>query len=134
MNNTIARIIDLGFSVADGAEVRVSCENQMLSVSFVDWQEKRVSFVSHDTLAFRWQEAEYVLSDQERDDSSYEISGSAWLQQHEEQGMTGEGTVFHHYKMNFNAAGVLEMICSRIERIVEADNRALSKGTSEVGQ
>jgi len=29
--------------------------------------------------------------------------------------MTWEGTTFHHYKLNFNAAGILEMICSRIE-------------------
>jgi hypothetical protein len=35
--------------------------------------------------------------------------------------MTWEGITFHHYKSNFNAAGILEMICSRIERLDERD-------------
>jgi hypothetical protein len=115
MSKPVAQIVDLGFSVADGKGIRVSYENQTLSISFVDWQEKAVAFIGRDTIAFRWQEAEYVLSDQERYDSPHEIIGSPWLRQHEEQRMTWEGTTFHHYKLNFNAAGILEMICSRIE-------------------
>jgi len=58
-----------GFSVADGERIKVSYENQTLWVPFVDWREKPVSVICHDTIAFRWQEVEYVISDQERDDS-----------------------------------------------------------------
>jgi hypothetical protein len=119
MTTPVAQIVDLGFSVADGERIRVSYENQTLSVSFVDWQEKPVSLMCRDTIAFRWQEAEYSLSDQERYDSTHEIIGSTWLRQHQEQGMTWEGTAFHHYKFNFNAVGILEMICSSIETIAE---------------
>jgi len=119
MNNPAAKIIDLGFSTADGEHVKTSCENQTLTVSFVDWQDKPVSFICHDTIAYRWQEAEYMLSDQERYDAPHEIIHSAWLQQHSEQGMTWETQEFHHYKLNFNAAGILEMICSRIELLAE---------------
>jgi hypothetical protein len=119
MSEPVAQIVDLGFSVADGENIKVSYENQALRVSFVDWQEKPITFLCHDTVAFRWQEAEYILSDKERDDSPYKIIDSAWLRLHEEQSMTWEGPTFHHYKLNFNAAGILEMICSRIERIAE---------------
>jgi hypothetical protein len=97
----------------------VCYEAQSLRVSFIDWQEKPILFVCRDTLAFRWQEAEYTLSDQEREDSTYEVMDSAWLRQHEDQNMTWEGSTFHHYKLNFNAAGILEMICSEIEKIAE---------------
>src|SRR6185295_1346464 len=100
MSKLVAQIVDLGFTVADGERIRVSYENQTLSVSFVDWQEKAVLFICRDAIAFRWQEAEYVLSKRERYDSSHEIIGSAWLRQHEEQSMTWEGTTFHHYKLN----------------------------------
>jgi hypothetical protein len=115
MSQSIAQLVDLGFSVADGDRIKVAYENQALRVSFVDWQEKPVSFSCHDTIAFRWQEAEYTLSQNERYDSSHEIINSVWLRQHEDQNMTWGGLTFHHYKLNFNAAGILEMICSRIE-------------------
>jgi hypothetical protein len=121
MSQPVPHPIDLGFSVADGEKIEVRYQSQTLRVSFVDWQEEPVSFVCHSTLAFRWQEAEYTLSDQERNDSTYEVVDSAWLQQHQEQHMTWEGTTFHHYKLNFNAAGILEMICSKIEPSAEPD-------------
>jgi hypothetical protein len=117
MSAPVTQIVDLGFSVADGEKINISYENQVLRVSFVDWHEAPVAFVCHDTIAFRWQEAEYLVSPEERFDSSYDVLGSAWLQQHQEQSMTREGIRFHHYKLNFNAAGILEMLCSRIERI-----------------
>jgi hypothetical protein len=110
MSQPVPHPVDLGFSVADGEKLKVSYESQALRISFVDWQEKPVVFLCRDTIAFRWQEAEYLLSDQERDDSCYEIIGSTWLRQHEEQHMTWEGPTFHHYKLNFNAAGILESI------------------------
>jgi hypothetical protein len=116
----VAQVINLGFDVADGERIQVSYENQTLRVSFVDWQEKVVSFNCHDTLAFRWQEAEYFFSDNERYDSCHEILDSGWLHQHQEQGLIWQGTTFHHYKLNFNAAGVLEMICSRLEMITNS--------------
>lgn len=52
--------------------------------------------------------------------------------------MTGEGATFHHYKLNFNAAGILEMICSKIEPIAEPDappngGQAKRFGNSGVG-
>lgn len=119
MSQPVSHPVDLGFSVADGEKIELSYESQVLRVSFVDWQEKSIVFICRDTVAFRWQEAEYLLSPHERNDSAYEIIGSAWLRQHEEQGVTWEGATFHHYKLNFNAAGILEMICSSIERIAE---------------
>jgi hypothetical protein len=119
MSQPAPRLVDLGFSVADGERIEVAYEAQSLRVSFIDWQEKRVTFVCRDTLAFRWQEAEYTLSDEERNDSTYEVMDSAWLRQHVDQNMTWEGSTFQHYKLNFNAAGILEIICSKIETTAE---------------
>jgi hypothetical protein len=65
MSQPVPQLVDLGFSVADGEKIKVSCENQALRVSFVDWQEQPVVFLCRDTVAFRWQEAEYILSDKE---------------------------------------------------------------------
>lgn len=115
MDSPSAQIVNLGFTVADGEHIKTSCENQTLRVSFVNWQDQNVTFVCHDTIAYRWQEAEYFLSDQERYDSCHEILNSPWLRLHKEQSMTWEGAEFHHYKLNFDAAGILEMICSSIE-------------------
>src|SRR5262245_15018822 len=128
MSPPVSHPVDLGFSVADGERVEVSYAGQTLRVSFINWQEKTVSFLCNDTLAFRWQEAEYTISDQERYDSVYEIIDSAWLRQHEEQHITWESSTFHHYKLNFNAAGILEMICSKVERIAEPSASPNSHG------
>jgi hypothetical protein len=108
--------VDLGFSVADGEDLVVTLQRQCLTVTFVDWQETKVAFVCPDAIAVRWQEAEYVISPSERNDSVYEVLDSFWLKQHQQQGCVPEAVAFHHYKMNFNAAGVLEVICSKVEK------------------
>ena len=119
MSNPCSVPVDLGFAVADGEDVRMSFQRHILTVTFTDWQQKAVSFVCHDTLAFRWQEAEYLVGPEERDDSVYEIEHSSWLGQHRDQACLPEGIPFHHYKMNFNAAGIFEVLCSKIEKSAE---------------
>ena len=108
--------VDLGFEVADGEDVRLNFQQESLVVTFTDWHEETVSFVCEDTVAFRWQEGEYLLDPAERDDSVYEITHSLWVGQHQDQGCLPEGRSFHHFKMNFNAAGVFEVLCSKIEK------------------
>src|SRR4051812_15239290 len=108
--------VDLGFSVADGEDVAISFRGQSLTVAFVDWQEAAVAFVCQNAIAFRWQEAEYLLAPDERDDSVYKVEDSPWLKQHQDQACLPQGLLFHHYKMNFNAAGVFEVLCSKIEK------------------
>ncbi len=60
----------------------MSFDGGALSVSFTDWKEDNVRFVCADTLAFRWQRAEYYLSKEERFDSIYEVQSSDWLRSH----------------------------------------------------
>jgi len=110
-----ARIIHPGFDVADGEDVGLEYSGQNLEVRFTDWREEAVSFSCLETLAFRWQEAEYEIADGERFDSIHEIENSPWLQQHIEQSMTWGDEPFHHYRMNFNAPDVLEVICRELE-------------------
>jgi hypothetical protein len=116
MLNPHAVPVDLGFHVADGEDVKIHFEKQLLVLTFTDWREETVSLDCHDAVAFRWQEAEYLLDPTERDDSVYEIADSPWLVLHRDQKCLREGESFHHYKMNFNSAGILEVLCSRIEK------------------
>ena len=70
-------------------------QQESLVVTFSDWHEETVSFVCHDTVAFRWQEGEYLLDPAERDDSTYEIIHSNWVGQHQDQGCLPIGKSFH---------------------------------------
>jgi hypothetical protein len=111
--------VNLGFDVADGEDVRISFQRQSLKVTFTDWQEKKVSFLCSDTVAFRWQEVTLSVDPAERDDAIYEISDSVWIEQHRNQGCLWATQSFHHYKLNFNAAGTLEVICTKVERAAD---------------
>jgi hypothetical protein len=109
------RIVNLGFSVADGGGLQTTFKNGILSGAFTDWQERRVEFICHDTVAYRWQLADYTLSKEERFDSVHEVTESEWIDAHRDQGYLDSKKEYHHYKMNFNAEGVFEVVCSRIE-------------------
>ncbi len=128
MSANTAIPVNLGFSVADGEHVKTMYDGASLTVTFTNWKEDEVSFICHDTLGYRWQCAEYFISKEERSDSVYEIAESDWLRLHQEQGQTWPETVFHHFKMNFNAAGIFEVLCSKITQVQldGADNSGAS--------
>jgi hypothetical protein len=74
-----------------------------------------VSFRS--TIAFRWQRAENVGPD-ERFDAAHVMHESEWLAEHLRQ---NEATPDHrHLKLNFNAAGCLEVICESVDAAGES--------------
>ena len=104
--------IDLGFVVADAESPRLELEGQVLTLRFVDWTDHEVVAVFENAIAVRWQEAEHFFGPEDRYDSCSEILDSPWLAEHERQGMTFGDLNFRHLKMNFNAAGVLEVLCT----------------------
>ncbi len=120
MSDEYTELIDLGFSVADAEEPIVEYNDDDLNVSFINWQEKKIGLSCSDTIAFRWQRAEYYIDKTERFDSTHIVHNSEWLKAHEDQGETWESVTFHHYKLNFNAAGILDIICTKI-KVTERD-------------
>ena len=107
-------IVNLGFSVADAESPRLQLEGQVLLVDFVDWKEERITVRFADVIAVRWQEAEYFLDEQERFDSAHVVMDSDWLAEHARQNMTWAGSQHRHLKLNFNAAGMLEVLCTEV--------------------
>jgi len=106
--------VDLGIQVADGENLKLSFNDTQLLVSFDDWKENQTSFRCSDVLSFRWQPIEYFHQD-ERPDSTYEIINSEWIKAHDDQGMIGSAAIVRHFKLNFNAIGCLEVLCSEIK-------------------
>ncbi len=105
----IAKLIEPGFSTADAEYPEINQDDGDLIVRFVDWQERRVEVFFGDTIAFKWQMAESFLEN-ERDDSSYQIESSNWLELHYKQGEIGQNEKYNHYKFNFNGCGQLEVL------------------------
>jgi hypothetical protein len=109
-----AELISLGFDIADGEQIELNYASSELTLRFVDWHDAPVVAVFRDTVAFKWQRAEHVAGD-ERFDSGHIIHDSEWLAEHVRQ---REATEEHqHLKLNFNAAGVLEVICVGVDRV-----------------
>lgn len=108
MNYVLA---DLGVSTADSEQIEMQFQKGDLTLSFLDWQEKKHRLVFKDALAFRWQDFD-DLDEGIRDDVIYEVVGSQWLsRQSELQGV--EADQYVHYKLCFNARGTLDVLAKR---------------------
>ena len=110
----IIEIIDLGFSVADAEDIKFEFNGSDLLLKFIDWQETPIEIKCENTLGFRYQNAEYQLSESERFDSCHIVHESEWVREHLKQGEAWKGETWCHYKLNFNAAGVVEVLCSKL--------------------
>lgn len=109
--------IDLGIQVADGEKLQLAFVGDVLTGSFRDWREIVRSFRCSGVIAFRWQPIEFDRAG-ERPDSTYEIVDSEWVRQHDEQGTIDSAQPARHFRLNFNAIGCLEVICARIEPVL----------------
>ena len=112
-----AEIIDLGFVIADGEEVKYSYTGESLTFEFVNWQEQSITVKCSDVVGFKYQWAVSELLPDERFDSTHLIHNSKWLAEQLKQDNTIDGNECQHYRLNFNAAGVMEVLCSSMEII-----------------
>ena len=107
--------VRLGASTADAEEVELRFASGDLTLAFVDWQETPRKIVFHEVLGFRWQEFDQREVGEHgpiRDDTTYEVLQSSWRdRQAELQGERADEYV--HYKLCFNAAGVLDVLARR---------------------
>lgn len=110
-------VVDLGFSVADAENIKFQFDGEHLILEFVDWQEQLVSVKFENTIGYRYQLAEYQLSDLERFDSTHIVNDSEWINIHFEQGEAWSSQQWYHYKFNFNAGGIIEVLCTGVQKI-----------------
>ena len=115
MSQTI-EVIDLGFSVADAEDIAFKFDGSDLLVEFTDWQETRITIKCENTLGIKFQNAEYELSELERFDSCHIVHDSDWVREHLKQGEAWSGENWCHYKLNFNAVGVMEILCAKLAK------------------
>jgi len=104
----VSERVDLGINIADAEAVSLDYDGADLTLRFTDWRETGRTVKFEDAVAFKWQRAEDVQPG-ERWDGTNILVDSAWLQQHRDQCEAGPD--HRHVKFNFNAAGVLEVIC-----------------------
>ena len=79
-------IIELGFSIADAEDITFKFDGADLVLGFNDWQENHVQIKCENTLGFKFQNAEYELSESERFDSCHIVNESEWVKEHLKQG------------------------------------------------
>lgn len=103
---------DLGIVTADAEHVRLVFEARALVLSFVDMHDCPGELTFPEVLAFRWQELDEAGV---RDDATYEVVGSAWLARQAELQAVPVGD-HAHYMLCFNACGVLDVLCRRMNR------------------
>ena len=109
-----AKPVAPGFSTADAESVSLSLCKRNGILEFIDWHEQPIKVMLVDTIALKWQEADSFGSE-DRDDMSYEIMDSVWLMEHISQHIIDPGKGYRHFKLCFNAAGILEILCREMK-------------------
>lgn len=112
-------LLDVSFSTADAESPRITSEPGCVSVTFLDWREQRIVLVFHEVAAFSWDDGDAAVDLSHRDDCCYVVHDSAWLARHREVGTLSLNNGQRHFKFCFNAAGVLQVLASRLEVTTE---------------
>ena len=115
-----AEIMSPDFSIADAQDVTFNFDGDHLILQFEDWQETRVRIIFEHVIGSRYEFGESQLCEGERFDSIHLIRDSKWLQRLRDQGETWDGPQWAHYKLNFNAEGVLEVLCAGMRKVEDS--------------
>jgi hypothetical protein len=107
--------LDESFSTADAEAPVLAYERGTLRVCFRDWREREVKLRFREVVAFSWDDGDAARSRAHRDDCAYIVSGSEWARRHIDVGTIAPGGGHRHYKLCFNAVGVLQVLASGIE-------------------
>jgi hypothetical protein len=110
--------LNLPFSTADADAPVLAYDLGQLHVRFRDWQDKEVALTFRNVALFSWDDGDAAWSSGHRDDICYTVIGSEWLKRHLDVGTISAGEGHHHYKLCFNAAGVLQVISAGYEILV----------------
>jgi hypothetical protein len=104
---------NLGFSTADGEHVELTYQEGNLRLLFIDWQERSITYTFRDVLGFKWDGGDTDSSDI-RDDMTYIVLDSPWLQcQAQLEAECADD--YAHYRLGFNACGVLDVLARKAQ-------------------
>ena len=107
------------FSTADAEAPGLVFEQGSLHVRFRDWQARDVNITFRDSVAFSWDEGDAAVSNDHRDDVSYIVVGSDWVTRHLDGGSIMVKERYRHYKLCFNAIGVLQVIATGLDVLAQ---------------
>jgi hypothetical protein len=99
---------------ADAENPRLSYENGEIIFKFTDWQEIEREVKFYDVAGYKWQD-EIDLGFPERDDMPYQVGNSKWVEELKELNVLDSDMEYKHYKLCFNACGVLDVVFKTIE-------------------
>lgn len=102
----------LGIHTADAEGVALAFDRGCLSVRFLDWMDRPCELRLPETLAFRWQDDDDGGAP--RDDMTYELPGSPWLEEQLHRSGVADVGWFRHYRLCFNACGSLDVVCRAV--------------------
>lgn len=107
--------LDVPFLIADASWPQLSWDGNQLHVSFRDGTEKPVKLRFENVVGFSWDNGEAALDLKHEDDCCYVVTNSPWLQRHREVGELRASDEHRHFKLCFNAAGILQVLASRMD-------------------
>lgn len=115
----IAKLLEPGFSTVDAEFPRFEFREGTLTLDFLDWQERAVRVWFLEAAGVKWQELDFS-GPQCRDDSVYEMMGSSWIAEYMAAGTGREGAGLRHFRLCFNARGVLDVLATSMH-VKDAD-------------
>jgi hypothetical protein len=104
--------VDLGFTTADAEQVKLDFDGSDLILHCIDWEEEPVRHTFRGVLAYCW--GQHLGTTQVRDDEAYEVRNSPWLVR-EAKLASVDADSYAHYKVCFNACGVLDVLALKVE-------------------
>jgi hypothetical protein len=111
--------LKMPFSTADAEDPSIHFEHGLIRVTYRNWQAKPVVLLFHGVIAFSWDDGDAAMSADHRDDCGYIVHESPWLARHREAGTLSPSEEQKHFKLGFNAIGVLQVLASTLEVIPE---------------
>jgi hypothetical protein len=111
--------LEMPFSTADAEDPQILFEDGRVRVAYRNWQAKPVVLLFHDVIAISWDDGDAAQSAAHRNDCSYVVHESLWLVRHREAGTIMPPEDRRHFKLGFNAIGVLQVLASRLEVVSE---------------
>jgi len=114
-------VLDARFSTADAQLAQIANFGDSLCLRFKDWQEKSVIVHFRDVIAYSWDDGDAAIEPSHRDDCSYIVHDSPWLARHVAVGNVQASQEVKHFKLCFNATGVLQVLASMLEVESERD-------------
>ena len=99
---------------ADAENPRLVFANGEMIFRYTDWQEIEREIKFFDVVGYKWQD-EVEIGFPERDDMPYQVKESKWIEELKNLHVIDSNDEYKHYKLCFNACGVLDVVFRKLE-------------------